>query len=56
MDLSLFYFANDSGGAEADRYRLLLEGARFADENGLAAVWTRNAISTPSVGRIRTPR
>ncbi|MGA5562207.1 MupA/Atu3671 family FMN-dependent luciferase-like monooxygenase [Streptomyces platensis] len=40
MDFSLFYFANDSGTAEDDRYRLLLDGARFADEHGFHAVWT----------------
>ncbi|WAL96998.1 MupA/Atu3671 family FMN-dependent luciferase-like monooxygenase [Streptomyces sp. Je 1-369] len=40
MDFSLFYFANDSGTTEDDRYRLLLEGARFADEHGFHAVWT----------------
>lgn len=39
MDFSLFYFADD-GEAEGDRYRLLMEGARFADEHGLTAVWT----------------
>ncbi|MBI4604462.1 MAG: LLM class flavin-dependent oxidoreductase [Planctomycetes bacterium] len=55
LEMSLFYFASDgdrdqggsghrdpgsghAGGAE--KYRLLLEGARFADENGFAAVWT----------------
>jgi hypothetical protein len=32
--------ANDSGTAEDDRYQLLLDGARFADENGFHAVWT----------------
>jgi natural product biosynthesis luciferase-like monooxygenase protein len=37
MDLSLFYFADS--GAYGDTYRLLLEGARLADECGLAAVW-----------------
>ena len=39
MDFSLFYFADD-GEAEGDRYRLLMDGARFADEHGLTAVWT----------------
>jgi natural product biosynthesis luciferase-like monooxygenase protein len=41
MDFSLFYFAND-GAREAvtERYRLLIDGARFADENGFQAVWT----------------
>ncbi|GAA2835529.1 LLM class flavin-dependent oxidoreductase [Kitasatospora sp. CM 4170] len=44
MDLSLFYFADDAGGGTgpdpAGRYRLLLEGARFADTHGFTAVWT----------------
>jgi natural product biosynthesis luciferase-like monooxygenase protein len=39
--MSLFYF---SGAASAppgpERYRLLLDGARFADANGFCAVWT----------------
>lgn len=39
VDFSLFYFADD-GEAGGDRYRLLMEGARFADEHGFAAVWT----------------
>ncbi len=43
---SLFYFSAEGSEGEAppapgrDRYRLLLEGARFADEHGFAAVWT----------------
>ena len=40
MELGLFYFAADAGSSPADRYRLLLEGARFADEHGFSAVWT----------------
>jgi natural product biosynthesis luciferase-like monooxygenase protein/amino acid adenylation domain-containing protein len=40
MDFSLFYFAADAGEHEGNRYRLLLDGARFADEHGLAAIWT----------------
>lgn len=36
--MSLFYFAAGAGGD--DPYRLLLEGARFADEHGFEAVWT----------------
>jgi len=36
---SLFYFASaESGGS--DQYRLLLDGARFADARGFEAVWT----------------
>lgn len=37
---SLFYFASDETAARGEAYRLLMEGARFADENGFAAVWT----------------
>ncbi|HYP14996.1 MAG TPA: MupA/Atu3671 family FMN-dependent luciferase-like monooxygenase, partial [Bryobacteraceae bacterium] len=29
-----------SGGGDAEGYRLLLEGAKFADRNGFEAVWT----------------
>lgn len=36
---SLFYFAAQSGEG-ADDYRVLFEGARFADENGFEAIWT----------------
>lgn len=39
MEFSLFYFADDAE-SEGDRYRLLMSGARFADEHGFAAVWT----------------
>ena len=39
-DFSLFYFASGDGGRQEDTYRLLLEGARFADEHGFRAVWT----------------
>ena len=40
MDFSLFYFASADGGASAEKYRLLIEGAKFADTHGFAAVWT----------------
>ncbi|HYD06989.1 MAG TPA: MupA/Atu3671 family FMN-dependent luciferase-like monooxygenase, partial [Reyranella sp.] len=36
---SLFYFASDSS-AGGDKYRLLIEGAKFADLEGFDAVWT----------------
>jgi natural product biosynthesis luciferase-like monooxygenase protein len=39
VDFSLFYFADDTTAGQ-DRYRLLLEGARFADTHGFHAVWT----------------
>nr|QEO74623.1 condensation domain-containing protein [uncultured bacterium] len=40
MDFSLFYFASDDGAGGADKYHLLVEGAKFADRHGFAAVWT----------------
>ncbi|MBE9636032.1 MupA/Atu3671 family FMN-dependent luciferase-like monooxygenase [Salipiger mangrovisoli] len=39
MDFSLYYWGNDDG-AGRDKYRLLLEGAKFGDRNGFCAVWT----------------
>lgn len=39
MEFSLFYFA-DTGSSTGDRYRLLIEGAKFADAHGFSAVWT----------------
>jgi natural product biosynthesis luciferase-like monooxygenase protein len=40
IDFSLFYFGSDAEAGSGDRYRLLLEGAKFADRNGFTAVWT----------------
>src|SRR5436305_142219 len=40
LDFSLFYFASEDSSANGDRYRLLLEGAKFADAHGFKAVWT----------------
>lgn len=39
MDFSIYYWGNDDGVGR-DKYRLLLEGAKFADKNGFCAVWT----------------
>ncbi len=41
MGFGLFYFAADSTDASSrDAYRLLREGAQFADTHGFTAVWT----------------
>lgn len=40
VGFSLFYFASDEGEKNAGKYRLLLEGAKYADRNGFQAVWT----------------
>ncbi|MCH7572330.1 MAG: LLM class flavin-dependent oxidoreductase [Planctomycetes bacterium] len=40
IEFSLAYFASDEGRGGPDQYRLLLEGAKFADRHEFAAVWT----------------
>jgi natural product biosynthesis luciferase-like monooxygenase protein len=40
MEFSLFYFSSDQTDGPGGAYRLLTEGARFADERGFVAVWT----------------
>jgi len=40
VQFSLFYFDGKEGALPDDKYRLLVEGAKFADENGFTAVWT----------------
>jgi natural product biosynthesis luciferase-like monooxygenase protein len=55
VDFSLFYFANNSDDGDGDRYRLLLEGARFADANGFTAVWTPERHFHPFGGLYPNP-
>ena len=40
MQFSLFYFDGDGSVAGRNLYKLLIDSARFADENGFTAVWT----------------
>jgi natural product biosynthesis luciferase-like monooxygenase protein len=40
LDYSLSYFASADERVADGKYRLLLEGAKYADDSGLAAVWT----------------
>ncbi|MDG1293374.1 MAG: LLM class flavin-dependent oxidoreductase, partial [Pseudomonadales bacterium] len=41
MAVGLFYFSSDAGPNTAgDRYKLLLEGAKFADSHNFSTVWT----------------
>lgn len=40
MSFSLYFFSGDGSKAADDKYRLVLEGARFADRQGFSAVWT----------------
>jgi natural product biosynthesis luciferase-like monooxygenase protein len=39
MDFSLFFWGNDDGVGR-DKYKLLLEGSKYADKHGFCAVWT----------------
>ncbi|UED85074.1 LLM class flavin-dependent oxidoreductase [Streptomyces profundus] len=54
MEFSLLYFANNET-EEHDRYRLLLDGARFADRQGFAAVWTPERHFHPFGGLYPNP-
>lgn len=40
MSFSLYFFSGDGSKSSDDKYRLVLEGARFADRQGFSAVWT----------------
>jgi natural product biosynthesis luciferase-like monooxygenase protein len=40
MEFSLFYFSSNDAAFTSDKYRLFLEGAKFADRHGFTAVWT----------------
>lgn len=41
LDIGLFYFSSAAGPeVTGDRYRLLLEGAKFADQHDFSCVWT----------------
>jgi natural product biosynthesis luciferase-like monooxygenase protein len=55
MGFSLFYFAADAGETGANKYRLLLEGAKFADAHGFEAVWTPERHFHPFGGLYPNP-
>jgi natural product biosynthesis luciferase-like monooxygenase protein len=40
IQFSLFFFASDSTATAGDKYRLLFDGAKFADRHGFSAIWT----------------
>jgi phthiocerol/phenolphthiocerol synthesis type-I polyketide synthase E len=40
LSFSLYFFSDDGSKASDDKYRLVLESAKFADRNGFTAVWT----------------
>lgn len=40
MNFSLFFFSEDGSESKRNKYELLIESAKFADEHGFSAVWT----------------
>ena len=40
LKFSLFYFADAAPGADDCKYKLYLEGAKFADAHDFEAIWT----------------
>lgn len=40
IDFGAFYFSSDEGERAKEKYRLLIEGAKFADTHGFNSVWT----------------
>lgn len=54
LDFSLFYFA-DAGAEGTGKYRLYLEGAKFADSHDFAAVWTPERHFHPNGGLYPNP-
>jgi natural product biosynthesis luciferase-like monooxygenase protein len=55
LDFSLFYFASDGSANTKDLYRLLIEGAKFADQHGFSAVWTPERHFHPFGGLYPNP-
>jgi len=55
VDLSLFYFAAEDGSLIGPRYKLLLEGAKFADGHGFSGVWTPERHFHPFGGLYPNP-
>lgn len=40
MDFSVFYFSSVDKADYEDKYKLMVEGAKYADQHGFSAVWT----------------
>lgn len=40
MEFSLFFFSGDGSSDSDDKYSMLLETAKYADQNGFKAIWT----------------
>jgi natural product biosynthesis luciferase-like monooxygenase protein len=55
MEFSLFYFASGDTEGEVNKYQLMLDGARFADEHNFTAVWTPERHFHPFGGLYPNP-
>jgi natural product biosynthesis luciferase-like monooxygenase protein len=55
LRFSLFYFASTATQGDEDKYRLLLDGAKLADENGFEAIWTPERHFHPFGGNYPNP-
>jgi natural product biosynthesis luciferase-like monooxygenase protein len=55
VDFGLYFFSDDGSGESDAKYRLALEGARFADAHGFRAVWTPERHFQPFGGLYPNP-
>lgn len=55
MKFSLFYFSTNEAEYQSDKYRLVLDGARFADRHGFDAIWTPERHFHPFGGIFPNP-
>jgi natural product biosynthesis luciferase-like monooxygenase protein len=55
MQFSFIFFSGDGSSAGHDKYRLLLESAKFGDRNGFSAVWTPERHFQPVGGLYPNP-
>ncbi|MGH9571704.1 MAG: LLM class flavin-dependent oxidoreductase [Candidatus Angelobacter sp.] len=55
LQFSLFYFDGKGASVRRDKYRLLIEGAKYADTHGFLAVWTPERHFHPFGGIYANP-
>lgn len=55
MQFGLFYFSGDGSTTDADKYQLLIEGAKFADQHGFSSIWTPERHFHPFGGLYPNP-
>ncbi|MEM8778238.1 MAG: LLM class flavin-dependent oxidoreductase [Cyanobacteria bacterium P01_G01_bin.49] len=55
MDFSLFYFSGNGSKINKNKYDLLIESAKFADQNGFVGLWTPERHFHPFGGLYPNP-